>query len=173
NPEVIVYVDSIGGQWLKPQPFHRWLLHRFPGTIISHYLNTGQIEAFRKVGARNMMVQINPSEAGPAAHLFLYHDKTVDALEDVVHKRVRYLSLAGVNYGYNRYNYDLFLEVVRPHLRLAPDLVSLRQSSIPDQIGSPLSGEQVKAAMIGDRVKIEEERVRAEGPLPRNHAGRP
>jgi hexosaminidase len=173
NPEVMVYVDSIGGQWLRPQPFHRPLLHQFPGTIISHYLNTGQIDAFRKVGARNMMVQINPSEAGPAAHLFLYHDKTVDALEDAVHKRVRYLSLAGVNYGYNRGNYDLFLEVIRPHLRLAPDVASLRRSSVPDQIGAPVSSEQVKAAMIGDRVKIEEEKVLTEGPLPRNQAGRP
>ena len=82
NPEVLIYVDSIGGQWLKPQPFHRWLLHQYPGTILSHYLNTSQIDAFREMGAHNMMVQINPCEVGPGAcHLFLYFDKTVGSLQ--------------------------------------------------------------------------------------------
>ena len=175
NPEVIVYIDSIGGTWLTPQPFHRWLLHRFPGTVVSHYLNTRQVDAFRKMGARNMMVQINPCEvgAGAAAHLFLYHDRTVAALKDAVRKRVRYLSLAGVNYGYNRYNYDLFLEVVRSHLRLAPDLASLRRSLVPDQVREPATKEQVKAAIIGERLKKEKAKVAAEGPIPLNPAGRP
>ena len=175
NPDVLVYVDSIGGSWQRPQPFHRWLLHRFPGTILSHYLNTGQVEAFRTMGARNMMVQINPCEVGAnsAAHLFLYHDRTVAALKDAVRKRVRYLSLAGVNYGYSRRNYDLFLEVIRPHLRLAPDLASLRRSIVPDEIREPVTKEQVKAAIIGDRLKNEEAEVAAEGPIPPNRAGRP
>jgi len=58
SPETLVYLDSISGVWRTPQPFHRWLLERFPGTIISHYLNTDQLSAFREMGARNMMVQI-------------------------------------------------------------------------------------------------------------------
>jgi len=173
DPDVIVYVDSIGGKWRTPQPLHRWLLHRFPGTIVSHYLNTSQVGAFRAAGARNMMVQINPCEAGPAAHLFLYHDKTVAALKDVIRQRVRYLSLAGVNYGYNRRSYELFLEVIRPHLRLAPDVPSLRRSIIPDEVSRPASKKQVLADLIGARVRREREAARAEGPIPVNGAGRP
>lgn len=138
NPDVLVYVDSIGGKWRQPQPFHRRLLRRFPGTIISHYLNTDQVEPFRRIGARNMMVQINPSElARPAGQFFIYHDETVAFLQDVVKKRVRYLSLAGVNFGYNRYNYDLFLEIVRPHLALAPNMEALRKTLLPDDASTP------------------------------------
>jgi hypothetical protein len=174
-PDVLVYVDSIGGSWQRPQPFHRWLLRQFPGTILSHYLNTVQVEAFRTMGARNMMVQINPSEVGAnaAAHLFLYHDRTVAALKDVARRRVRYVSLAGVNYGYSRRNYDMFLEVIRPHLRLAPDLASLRGSLVPDQVREPVTKERVKAAIIGDRLKSEEAEVAAEGPIPRTAGGPP
>jgi len=76
SPKTLIYVDSIGGIWRTPQPFHRWLLHRFPGTIISHYLNTDQVGSFRSMGAKNMMVQVNPSElAGPAGQFFIYHQK--------------------------------------------------------------------------------------------------
>jgi hypothetical protein len=146
NPDTLVYVDSIGGRWLKPQLFHRWLLSRYPGTIISHYLNTQQVEAFHQMGARNMMVQINPCEVGPGAcHLFLYCDDTVKSLKDVVKKRVRYLSLAGVNYAYNRTDFDHFLDVVRPHLALARDVASLRRAIVPDEITAPATKEDVRA----------------------------
>ncbi len=152
NPDVLVYIDSIGGYWKQPSPFHAWLLHRFPGTIVSHYLGTDQIDAFRNMGARNMMVQINPSEiAGKAGQFFIYHDRTVDFLKDAVQKRVRYLSLAGVNFGYNRYNYDLFLEVIRPHLKLAKNVQELRASLLPDQIATPAGKAQVKEDMIQQR----------------------
>ena len=97
NPEVLVYIDSIGGKWLKPQILHRWLLSEYPGTIVSHYLDTAHVADFRKIGARNMMVQINPCEAGHGigCHLFLYFDDTIRSLKDIVAKRVRYVSLAG------------------------------------------------------------------------------
>ena len=175
NPEVLVYIDSIGGIWRRPQPFHRWLLHRYPGTIVSHYLNTEQVDGFRKIGARNLMTQINPCEIGgpTASHLFIYHDRTVASLKDVVRRRVRYLSLAGVNYGYNRRSFDLFLEVVRPHLRLAPNVGALRRSLVPDAIAQPATREQVAAALIGDTLAKEQQKVKAEGPLPTNPAGRP
>lgn len=151
-PNVMIYVDSVGRKWRQPQPFHRWLLHRFPGTIISHYLGTDQVEAFRAVGARNMMVQINPSEiVGAAGQFFIYHDKTVAFLQDAVRNRVGYLSLAGVNFGYNRYNYDLFLEVIRPHLNLASDLQTLRKTLQPDQIAAPASKEEVRAWLEQER----------------------
>jgi len=174
NPEVLVYIDSIGGIWRRPQPFHRWLLHRYPGTIVSHYLNTAQVDAFRTIGARNLMAQINPCEIGghTASHLFIYHDRTVASLRDIVRKRVRYLSLAGVNYGYSRRSFDLFLEVVRPYLRLAPDLAALRRTLEPDAIERPAAREQVTAALIGDRLAAEHQKVKAEGPLPTNPAGR-
>jgi len=168
-PDVLVYIDSIGGGWRRPQPFHRWLLHRFPGTILSHYLGTEQADAFRSIGARNMMVQINPSEiAGAAGQFFIYHDKTVAFLKDAMGKRVRYLSLAGVNFGYNRYNYDLFLDVVRPHLDLAPDVAGLRQSIVPDRIVEPASKEDV-AGWLSERGR----EARGEPPVPLNSAGRP
>lgn len=175
NPEVLVYIDSIGGIWRRPQPFHRWLLHRYSGTIVSHYLNTAQVDVFRKIGARNLMAQINPCEIGghTASHLFIYHDRTVASLKDVVRRRVRYLSLAGVNYGYNRRSFGLFLEVIRPHLRLAPDLAALRRTLEPDAIVQPATREQVAAALIGDRLAKEQQKVKAEGPLPTNRAGRP
>ncbi|HOW71181.1 MAG TPA: hypothetical protein PKY77_11315 [Phycisphaerae bacterium] len=149
NPDVMIYLDSIGGIWRKPQPFHCWFLRRFPGTIISHYLNTDQLDAFRAAGARNMMVQINPSEMEkPAGQFFIYHDKTVAFLQDVVRKRVRYVSLAGVNFGYSRYNYDLFLEVIRPHLALAPDVETLRRTLQPDQVAEPATKDDVRKWLI-------------------------
>ncbi|MCC6124219.1 MAG: hypothetical protein IT426_04610 [Pirellulales bacterium] len=154
NPEVLIYVDSTGGPWLKPQPFHRWLLHQYPGTILSHYLNTSQVGAFREMGARNMMVQINPCEIGPGAcHLFLYFDKTVASLKDVVDKRVPYLSLAGVNYAYNRRDFDLFLDVIRPHLNLAPDVAALRKSIVPDEIEEPIDENEVKRLLLEGAAK--------------------
>lgn len=172
NPEVLIYVDSIGGKWRQPQPFHRWLLGRFPGTIISHYLNTSQVGAFRAMGARNMMVQINPSEtAERAGQFFIYHEKTVDFLQDAVRKRVRYLSLAGVNFGYSRYNYDLFLEVVRPHLRLARNLGELRRSVVRDAIPEPATKSDVRKWLLEERRKAA--KSRREPPLPLNKAGRP
>jgi hypothetical protein len=148
NPQVLVYVDSIGGKWQKPQPLHRWLLHRYPGTILSHYLETSQVSAFRDMGARNMMVQINPCEMGPGAHLFLYYDRTVASLKDIVAKRVRYLSLAGVNYAYSRRDFDLFLDVIRPHLRLAADVPSLRESIVPDEVRQPADQQQVRQQLL-------------------------
>lgn len=150
NPDVLIYLDSISGLWRQPQPFHRWFLQRFPGTIISHYLNTDQIDAFRAIGARNMMVQINPSELlKPAGQFFIYHQETVAALKDVVSKRVRYLSLAGVNFGYQRYNYDLLLEVIRPHLDLAPDLATLRASLRAEKVEGTVSKAAVRAWLDG------------------------
>jgi hypothetical protein len=69
------------------------------------------------------MVQINPSEMEKTAgQFFIYHKETVASLQEIVKKKVRFVSLAGVNFGYSRYNYDLFLEVIRPHLALAPNL---------------------------------------------------
>jgi len=170
NPHVLIYIDSIGGVWRRPQPFHRWLLSRFPGTIISHYLNTEQVEAFGAQGARNVTVQINPSEsAETGGQFFIYHDKTVHFLKDVVKKRVRYLSLAGVNFGYSRYNYDLFLEVIRPHLKLARDLQELTAAIVPDRIAKPATEQEVRAWLLG---KQKEKRL-ADPPVPLNPAGRP
>jgi len=147
NPETLVYLDSIGGKWYKPQVLHRWLLSAYPGTIISHYLNTAHVDDFRKMGARNMMVQINPCEAGQGigCHLFLYFDDTVRSLKDIVAKRVRYVSLAGVNYAYSRRDFDLFLDVIRPHLKLAKDMESLRASIVPDEVSQPATKQDVRA----------------------------
>ncbi|MBN1851640.1 MAG: hypothetical protein JW829_02920 [Pirellulales bacterium] len=149
NPDVLVYIDSISRQWRRPQALHRWLLSQYPGTIVSHYLNVDQVDAFRAIGARNMMVQINPCEAdfGPA-HLFLYFHETVTFLQKAMDKRVRYLSLAGVNYAYSRRDFDLFLDVIRPHLSLAPDIASLRQSLVPDEINEPATKEDVKSQLM-------------------------
>ncbi len=150
NPAVLVYVDSIGGIWRRPQVFHKWLLGRFPGTILSHYLNTKQVDAFRAMGARNMMVQVNPSETwGNGGQFFIYHDRTVDSLKDVVRKRVRYLSLAGVNYGYSHYNYDFFLDVIRPHLKLVRTVEELRKTLVKDRIATPPTEEDVKRWLLG------------------------
>jgi hypothetical protein len=144
NPDVLVYFDSIGGRWYEPQALHRWLLSAYPGTMVSIYRHTPNVDSFREMGARNMMVQINPCEAGrgTGCHLFLYFDATVNSLKEVVAKRVCYLSLAGANYAYNRRDFDLFLEVIRPHLRLAADMNSLRKSIVPDEIGRPATKEE-------------------------------
>ena len=133
-----------------PSRLHRWLLHEYPGTIISHYLNVDQVDAFREMGARNMMVQINPCEAvlGGPAHLFLYFHETVEFLQKAMKKRVRYVSLAGVNYAYSRRDFDLFLEVLRPHLRLASNVDELRKSLVPDEIAAPVTKEDVKAQLL-------------------------
>ncbi|MBN1911643.1 MAG: hypothetical protein JW818_18015 [Pirellulales bacterium] len=160
NPDVLVYVDSIGGQWRRPQPLHRWLLTQYPGTIISHYLNVDQVDAFREMGARNMMVQINPCEAvlGGPSHLFLYFHETVAFLQKAMKKRVRYVSLAGVNYAYSRRDFDLFLDVIRPHLKLAPDVESLRKSLVPDQVAEPVTKEGVKSQL--EAVRAEQRKKR-------------
>jgi len=172
NPRVLVYIDSIGGPWRRPQPFHRRLLDRFPGTIISHYLNTNQVDAFRAIGARNLMVQINPCEtADRGGQFFIYHEKTVEFLEDVVAKHVRYVSLAGVNFGYSRYNYDLFLEVIRPHLKLARTVKDLRAGIVPDRIVNPATEEEVRSWLLEKRREAAEND--REPPIPRNAAGRP
>jgi hypothetical protein len=156
-PDVFIYIDSISGKWRRPQPFHRWLLHRFPGTIISHYLNTDQIDPFREAGARNMMVQVNPCELfGPAGQYFIYHQETVTFLKNICDKRVRYISLAGVNMGYCRRNFDLFLDILRPHLNLVKDIPELRRTVTPDEIVDPPTKEQVKAQMTAEN----EERAR-------------
>lgn len=173
NPDVLIYIDSIGGRWRSPCPFHSWLLKRFPGTILSHYLGTSQVEAFRAMGARNMMVQINPSEIeGKAGQFFVYHDKTVDFLKDAVRKKVRYLSLAGVNFGYSRYNYDLFLEVIRPHLGLARNVKELRASLRTDEIIDIVSKDDVAAALREEKMTLLRKRWENQ-PLPLNKAGRP
>ncbi|MGD9128069.1 MAG: hypothetical protein PVH19_11890 [Planctomycetia bacterium] len=155
NPDVLVYVDSIGGKWKNPQPLHRWLLSQYPGTIVSHYLNVDQVGKFREMGARNMMVQINPCEAklGCPAHLFLYVHETIEFLKKAVKKRVRYVSLAGVNYAYNRRDFDIFLDVIRPHLNLAKDVETLRKSIVPDEIKEPVTKEEVKAELLEIRAK--------------------
>ncbi|MBN2023612.1 MAG: hypothetical protein JW809_12575 [Pirellulales bacterium] len=155
NPQVLVYVDSIGGKWRQPQPLHRWLLSQYPGTIVSHYLNVDQVEAFREIGARNMMVQINPCEAvlGGPAHLFLYFHETVTFLRKAMRQRVRYVSLAGVNYAYSRRDFDLFLEVIRPHLALVPDVDSLRKTLVADEIRDPATKEEVRAELLDARRK--------------------
>lgn len=172
HPRALIYVDSIGGAWKSPGPFHRWLGRRFPETILSHYLDTEQVEAFRMIGARNMMVQINPSETeDTAGQFFIYHDKTVAFLQDAVRERVRYLSLGGVNFGYSRYNYDLFLDVIRPHLALARDPEALRASIRPDAIVAPATREDVRAWLLEQKRKTAEER--RDPPIPRNPAGRP
>jgi hypothetical protein len=130
------------------------------------------VGAFRAIGARNLMVQINPSETWETAgQFFIYHDKTVASLKDAVEKRVRYISLAGVNFGYSRYNYDLFLEVIRPHLNLAADVQTLRKSLVPDQIADPATPEEVKAWLLEQQARIK--KARAELPMPLNVAGRP
>lgn len=127
NPEVFVYIDSIAGAWLRPRAYHYWLMGRYPKIMISHYLYSEQLAAFRGAGAANMMVQINPQEFQPEkGQFFVFHDRTVEILKDVVAKRVHLLSIAGVNYGYSFYNYDLFLDILRPHLNLAKDVAELR-----------------------------------------------
>jgi hypothetical protein len=146
NPDVLVYFDSIGGRWYEPQVLHRWLLSAYPGTMVSLYRHTANVYGFREMGARNMMVQINPCEAGrgTGCHLFLYFDDTVNSLKEVVKKRVCYLSLAGVNYAYSRRDFDLFLDVIRPHLCLAADMNSLRKSIVPDEVRQPATKEDVR-----------------------------
>lgn len=153
NPNVLVYIDSMGGRWYTPQILHRWLLSERPGTILSHYLNTKQVPDFREMGARNLMVQINPCESGfgVGCHLFLYYDDTVNSLKDVVANRVNYLSLAGTNYAYSRRDFDLFLDVIRPHLNLAKDLKSLRESIVPDEVKQPATKEEVRAAYLNEK----------------------
>ncbi|MCC6344658.1 MAG: hypothetical protein IT166_20830 [Bryobacterales bacterium] len=127
NPEVLVYVDSMTHDWGKPRAYHYWLMARYPKIIISHYLNSEQVPAFRAAGAANMMVQINPQEYVPEnGQFFVYHDRTVKMLKDVVTKKVSLLSIAGVNYGYQFYNYDLFLDILRPHVNLAGTVAGLR-----------------------------------------------
>lgn len=150
NPNVLVYIDSMGGPWYTPQILHRWLLSERPGTIVSHYLNTKQVPDFREMGARNLMVQINPCESGfgVGCHLFMYYDDTVESLKDVVAHRVKYLSLAGVNYAYSRRDFDLFLDVVRPHMNLASDSSSLRNSIVPDEVKHPATKDEVRAAYL-------------------------
>jgi hypothetical protein len=96
------------------------------------------------------MVQINPSELEkPAGQFFIYHRETVASLQEVVRKQVRYVSLAGVNFGYSRYNYDLFLDVIRPHLALAPDLETLRKSLRPDEITGTTTKDDVAKWLAG------------------------
>ena len=150
NPDVLVYVDSIGGKWKIPQPLHRWLLSKYPKTIVSHYLNVDQVDAFRKMGARNMMVQINPCEAvlGGPAHLFLYVNETTKFLQKAMKKNVRYVSLAGVNYAYSRRDFEIFLKVIRPHLKLAKNVEEIRKSLVQDEISKPVTKEEVRAELL-------------------------
>jgi hypothetical protein len=127
NPGVLVYLDSIGGRWRQVRQFHNWIMGRYPEMIISHYLNADQVEAFRAAGAANMMVQINPQEFQPDdGQFFVFHDRTVKILKEVVAKKVPLLSISGVNYGYSHYNYDLFLDILRPHLNLVRTVPELR-----------------------------------------------
>ena len=127
NPHVLVYLDSISSSWRQVRQYHYWIMGRYPEMIISHYLNSDQVRPFRDAGAANMMVQINPQEFQPeAGQFFVYHDRTVKILKDVVTKKVGLLSIAGVNHGYNFYNYDLFLDILRPHLKLVRDVPELR-----------------------------------------------
>ena len=126
------------------------------------------------MGARNMMVQINPSEIREGAgQFFIYHRETVGFLKDAVRKKVRYLSLAGVNYGYSRYNYDLFLDVIRPHLDLAEDVRALRASIVPDEITEPATPVTVRKGLLEERREALEKRRGKEPPIPLNAAGRP
>lgn len=174
SPGTMVYLDSIGGFWREPQVFHRWLIARFPGTILSHYLNTEQIPAFREIGARNLMVQINPSETFEAAgQFFIYHDITVRQLKDVVAQRLRFVSLAGVNYGYNRTNYEQFLEVLRPHLKLARTLEEVRSALDTTPPPAKPSAEEVAAALIERARQAAAEALEREPVPPLNPAGRP
>ncbi|NUQ70338.1 MAG: hypothetical protein HUU17_05890 [Chthonomonadales bacterium] len=174
SPGTLVYVDSIGGLWRQPLAFHRWLLRRFPGVILSHYLNTDQVPAFRAIGARNLMVQVNPSEKfEEAGQFFIYHDFTVQLLKDAVAQRLRFLSLAGVNMGYSRYNYDLFLDVIRPHLKLAHSVQELRASvdrTVPADGPGP---DEVAADLVALARSRAEEALKKESPPPLNSAGRP
>ncbi len=148
NPQVFVYLDSIGQLWRQPRAFHYWVMSRYPKIIISHYLNADQVPAFRAAGAANMMVQINPQEFQPEdGQFFVYHDRTVKLLKDVVAKKVGLLSIAGVNYGYNFYNYDLFLDILRPHLNLAKSVEELR---------SVLGENRPTRAITKDDVRAEE-----------------
>ncbi len=174
SPDTLIYVDSIGGFWRQPQVFHRWLLKRYPGTIISHYLNTDQIPAFRAIGAHNLMVQVNPSEKlKEGGQFFIYHDFTVKLLKDVVHHRVRFISLAGVNFGYQRYNYELFLDVIRPHLKLARSVAELRRELVMKPPSQGPSTADVADSLVKLARKRAEEQIRNEPPVPLNPSGRP
>lgn len=174
SPATMVYLDSIGGFWREPQVFHRWLIARFPGTILSHYLNTEQIPAFREIGARNLMVQINPSETfEEAGQFFIYHDITVRQLKDVVAQRLRFVSLAGVNYGYNRTNYEQFLEVLRPHLKLARTLDEVRAALDTTPPPAKPSAEEVAKALVEIARQSAAKVLESEPVPPLNPAGRP
>lgn len=162
NPDVLVYLDSIGQQWKNPQPLHQWLLSEYPKTIVSHYLNVDQVGTFREMGARNMMVQINPCEAvlGAPSHLFIYVHETTKYLQKAVKEKVRYVSLAGVNYGYDRRDFNIFLKVIRPHLNLASDVDSIRKSLVMDEVTEPVTKEAVKSQLTELVKKTQEERKR-------------
>ena len=132
NPDVFIYLDSIAGAWREVRKYHNWVMQKYPKMIISHYLYAEQVERFRAAGAKNIMVQVNPQEFRPEkGQFFVFHDRTVKILRDVVEREVPLLSIAGVNHGYNHYNYDLFLDIVRPHLNLLKNVSEL-QSLLED-----------------------------------------
>jgi hypothetical protein len=91
-------------------------------------------------------------------------------LKDAVRQRIRYLSLAGVNFGYSRYNYDLFLEVLRPHLKLARSVDELRRSLAPDAVASPATKAEVREWLLEERHKRSV--PNEDPPVPLNAAGR-
>ena len=146
NPEVLVYLDSIGGAWRQVRAYHYWIMGRYPEMIISHYLNSDQVGPFRAAGAANIMVQVNPQEFQPDdGQFFVFHDRTVRILKDVMARRVSLISIAGVNYGYNFYNYDLFLDIVRPHLELVRNVAELRSALGKNRPSRQVSIENVRA----------------------------
>jgi hypothetical protein len=157
NPQVLVYLDSIGGSWRQVRAYHYWILDRYPEMIISHYLNAEQVESFRAAGAANVMVQVNPQEFQPDdGQFFVFHDRTVKILKELVAKKVSLLSIAGVNYGYNYYNYDLFLDLVRPHLNLVGTVPELRAA-----LGRNRPARRVTPAGVrADEVEARKKRVR-------------
>ena len=146
NPGVLVYLDSIGGPWRQVRAYHHWIMGRYPEMIISHYLNSEQVDPFRAAGAANLMVQVNPQEFQPdSGQFFVFHDRTVKILKDVVAKKVTLLSIAGVNHGYSFYNYDLFLDVIRPHMNLVRNVAALRSALGKNRPAKPVTISDVRA----------------------------
>ncbi len=120
------------------------------------------------------MVQVNPSETFEAAgQFFIYHDFTVRLLKEVVAQRLRFVSLAGVNFGYHRYNYELFLDIIRPHLKLARSVAELRAALQPEDIQDAPTAEDVARSLVELQRKRAGAKQTVAPPIPLNAAGHP
>jgi hypothetical protein len=130
NPRVLVYIDSIGGFWSKPSMLHFWLMNRYPELIISHYTTASQVPAFQTVGARNMMVQINPNpnESGPGlTGEVSWVEGAFKLLSEALGYRIKYLEVSG-QYAYQREIWQGFARFIRPQVDLVHSVDELRST---------------------------------------------